>query len=392
MSLFRTLLIAFLASVFADENQYYNQQANYNGNDDGMQGYNQNYLSNQQQGDDYIKYWTDYQIVAKRCIVYKNVDQIIFQVFTGNDHCTSEPIGTYVTPVPYYMQGSLAQEQQKYQDMGQDDYALPDAAQYISCVPYETKSGYYWMQLGCADDTTQALAVNIYEDNQCTKRSLVEGYDDANIDVSAIQLQFKKCKACVNWYNMDNDQWDDAFFENHQMQAPLCSTAWNYKQTCGNKCRHVGLQEEKEGWTKPDKIMLVVLVLFSAVMTGLILKKRQKMSSKDALLEQAAMNAAGLQTTHVIGMFALVVLVIAVFAALGLKNVTWILLLGMNLGLFIYLMKLTYDSIAAEGDSLIGPDGEILRRDSDDSSVEEGSRESSSKPNNNGTYQLPTIT
>ena len=203
------------------------------------------------------------------------------------------------------------------------------------------------------------------------------------------QLQFKKCKACVNWYNMEDDQFDDAFFEQHQMQAPLCSTAWTYKQTCGSRCRKVGLQEEKEGWNGPDKIMLGILVLFSAVMTGLILKKRQKMSSKDALLEQAAMNAAGLQTTHVIGMFLLITLVIAVFAALGLKEVTWSLLLGMNLGLFAYLMKLTYDSMA-QSDTLIGPDGEIFRRDSDDSSVEEESGEASSKPN--GTYQLPTIT
>ena len=84
------------------------------------------------------------------------------------------------------------------------------------------------------------------------------------------------------------------------------------------------------------------------------------------------------------------------FAALGLKSITWILLLGLNLGLFGYLMKLTYDASMAEGETLIGPDGEILRRDSDDSSVEdEGSRHSSKHPagnENNGTYQLPTIT
>lgn len=177
-----TILTALAACVYGEDN--------YNGNDDGMQGYNYNYLNNnqQEQGDDYIKYWTDYQIVAKRCIVYKNVDQIVFQVFTGNDHCTSDPIGTYVTPVPYYMQGYLGQEQQKYQEMGQDDYVVPDAAQYISCIPYETNSGYYWMQLGCADDSTQSLAVNIYKDNECTKRSTVDGYDDSTIDVSSIQV------------------------------------------------------------------------------------------------------------------------------------------------------------------------------------------------------------
>lgn len=186
MSLFRTTFFLALAALGWAEN---NQQQQANGNDDGMQGYNNNYLNNDQEDDDYIKYWTDYQIVAKRCVVYKNMDQIVFQVYTGNDHCTSEPIGTYITPVPYYMQGYLAEQQQKMKDMGQDDYVYPEAAQYVYCIPYETNSGYYWMQLGCADDSTQSLAVNIYQDNQCTKRSLVNGYDDSTIDVSSIQVR-----------------------------------------------------------------------------------------------------------------------------------------------------------------------------------------------------------
>ena len=50
-------------------------------------------------------------------------------------------------------------------------------------------SGYYYMQLGCADSSTQAIAVNIYQDNQCTKRSIVDGMDDSTIDVSEIQVR-----------------------------------------------------------------------------------------------------------------------------------------------------------------------------------------------------------
>ena len=208
MSFFRAaLFLAWWALVGAEDGQYYGGDGNYNvndnGNDDGMQGYNNNYLDNQQQGDDYIKYWTDYQIVAKRCIVYKNVDQIVFQVFTGNDHCTSDPIGTYVIPVPFYMQGYLAQEQLKRQDMGQDDYVQPDAAQYVSCIPYETNRGYYYMQVGCADDSTQAIAINIYQDNQCTKRSVVDGYDDSSIDVSSIQVRsFSVALVCACFRTM----------------------------------------------------------------------------------------------------------------------------------------------------------------------------------------------
>lgn len=192
---------------------------------------------------------------------------------------------------------------------------------------------------------------------------------------------------------MEDDQFDDYFFEQHQMQAPMCATAWTYKAKCNRKCRTVGLQNEIEGWNTPDTIMLIILVFFAALMGFLIMQKRKKMTTKDAIMEQASLHAAGLQTTHVIGLFALVVLVIAVFAALGLKNITWVLLLGMNLGLFAYLMKLNYESMEAESEGLVGPDGQILRNDSDESSVGDGSRSSSRPANaNNGTYNLPTIT
>jgi hypothetical protein len=39
-----------------------------NGDDDGMEAYNNQY-EYQQQGDDNIKYWTEYAILPKRCIV-----------------------------------------------------------------------------------------------------------------------------------------------------------------------------------------------------------------------------------------------------------------------------------------------------------------------------------
>ena len=101
------------------------------------------------------------------------------------------------------------------------------------------------------------------------------------------------------------------------------------------------------------------------------------------------MSAAGLQQPHVIGMFILVILVVAVFALLGLKNITWALLLITNTALFGYLMKLTVDSGVSASETVIGPDGTIMRRDSDDSSME-SSRDSSRR--NAGTYMLPTLT
>ena len=97
-----------------------------------------------------------------------------------------------------------------------------------------------------------------------------------------------------------------------------------------------------------------------------IIKKRQKMSNKDALLEQAAITAAGLQQSHILGIFALLILIITIFGLLGLKKITWALLLILNITLFGYLIKLTLDGSVKE--SIIGPDGKIVvdEEDSDD--------------------------
>jgi len=205
------------------------------------------------------------------------------------------------------------------------------------------------------------------------------------------KLPFKKCKACINWYDM-NEEVDDQYYDQHMTNAPWCSTAWSVKETCGRKCQHTGLESVNgEGWNTSDKILLAILSIFGLIMLGLIVRKRQKMSNKDALLEQAALSASGLQQPHVVGIFILVVLVVAVFALLGLKNITWALLLIINTALFGYLMKLTVDSGVSTGETVVGPDGTIVRRDSDDSSCDSDA-DSSRRAANAGTYVLPKIT
>ena len=120
-------------------------------------------------------------------------------------------------------------------------------------------------------------------------------------------------------------------------------------------------------------------------MLALIMKKRTKMSKKDVLLEEAAMSAAGLQQTHVVGIFALTLLVIAFFGLLGLKSITWTMLLLVNTLLFGYLMKLTIDS----GMNVpIGPDGQVIPPD--ESSDEED--DDDDEEDVTGTYQSPKAT
>jgi hypothetical protein len=170
-----------------------------------------------------------------------------------------------------------------------------------------------------------------------------------------------------------NGNVDDGFYEKRMTEAPLCSAAWESKKTCNRKCQKIGVEKShaEQGWNASDNMLLIILITFCVILVGLIIRKRNKMSNKDSLLEQAAMNAAGLQTPHIIGIFALIIVVIAVFALLGLKNVTWALLLILNTALFGYLMKLTVD--ASANAEIIGPDGSVIRNDDsdDDSSLDD---------------------
>lgn len=193
------------------------------------------------------------------------------------------------------------------------------------------------------------------------------------------------------WVDKSDDQIDDMFFENRQTNSPLCSTSWNYKKTCNRRCRSIGI--DRDGWSTPDKILLTILAFFGAGMLYTIVKRREKMSNKDALLEQAAMSAAGLQQYHVIGLFLLYILVVIIFALQVMKNITWAMLLIMNTALFAYLMKLTMDSGVGSGETVIGPDGTIIRHaDSDDSSTESAPTPTGHNPG--GSFepaQLPEI-
>ena len=117
-----------------------------------------------------------------------------------------------------------------------------------------------------------------------------------------------------------------------------------------------------------------------------IISKRQKMSNKEVLLEQAAISAAGLQQSHILGIFALLILIITMFALLGLKKITWALLLMINIVLFAYLMKLTVDGSVKE--TIIGADGKIVEAEDSESEDEEDEVE---MPAPVGQYQNPDL-
>jgi hypothetical protein len=104
--------------------------------------------------------------------------------------CQDSPIGTYITPVPNFLQGYLQYYMQIQEDKGYDDYELPEVADYAYCTRVVIQNEEKYLQIGCSDDNSLSVAVNIYDDNTCETRSTIEGgYDDANIDVSEIQVR-----------------------------------------------------------------------------------------------------------------------------------------------------------------------------------------------------------
>jgi len=384
LCLFISLNVSFAEDYYEagyDDGQYYAEE------DDGAAAADDGADEVVYYDDEYIKYWTEYAVLPKKCITYDNVDMIVFSVYSkAYEHCMDKPEGTYMTTVPTFVQAYVDQLESNAEDMGVDDYASPDLT-FINCNQYETNNGVYYAQLGCTDDDSQSLSVQLYSDNTCeTPDRNQYGEDDLAFDVDDLQLPFKECKSCVNFVNTNEDDVDDQYFENKMTNAPLCSTIWASKVACDRKCKRLGNDSSVEGWNTSDKILLSVLGVFSAVMLAVILKKRKSMSNKDMLLEEAALSAAGLQQTHIIGIFVLVILVVVMFGLLGFKGITWGMLLVINAIVFGYLMKLTVDGLKV--DPKVGPDGQLLE---EESSEEEGDDDEEEEDETDGQYKSPQV-
>ena len=213
--------------------------------------------------DDAIEYWTNYAIYPKRCVHYNNNDHIMFAMYEkASNHCVDAPLGTYVASVPTFVYAYLEQAADNAADAG-EEYEYPAASDYLDCTLKQIGGVDYYVQLGCSDYDPTTLAVNIYSDAQCTEHSHVDGYDDANLSVD-ISVSFGKCTPCVVWFDKNADDIDDQYYVNKQMNSPLCSAMWEYKETCDRGCQKMGNLASSwgDGWNKADKVLLSILSLF----------------------------------------------------------------------------------------------------------------------------------
>ena len=352
-----------------------NADQDYNGGNDDWNAIQAEYA-----GDDYIKYWDGYAVLPKSCVTMGGQDVVVFSVFeNGYKQCSNSPLGTYYVPVQYFLQAYLQQVEANQIDMGNEDYELPAESVYSECT-YKAVNGVdYYVMAGCDDTDRHQLAVNIYSDNTCeTPSKNAAGMDDANIDISDIQIPFQQCQQCVIWMDVNDDEVDDKYYENKQISAPLCSKVWSLKEKCGMKCKRLSKEKGagRSWWNGSDVILLLAMSAFAGGMLTAIVKKRRKIIEKgDALLADptgvekrtAAVDAVPTKTLYMAfgGVFGLFI-ICALFAA---KKLTWFLIICLNVCLFGYLLKLVLDySAMVEDDEDDDDDDED--DDDDDEDVE----------------------
>lgn len=253
------------------QQNYYNE--NYNDDDAAAAAaYDDKYANNNAENpyaeDGSILYWTDFAIFPKRCVNWNGVDQIKFEMYEKSyKHCSDSPMGTYMTPVSTFVNAYLNQLVNNAADEGDEEYEVPEvAAAYAQCGMGPKLNGVqYYYQVGCADNNPLALAINIYEDADCSTPSELNGYDDSNLEVD-ITLPFQKCTPCVIWMDKNDDEVDDRYYLNKQTNAPLCSNVWEYKEECNGKCQVKTRYSVREGWNKADKVLLTILSFFGEYM------------------------------------------------------------------------------------------------------------------------------
>ena len=166
-----------------------------------------------------------------------------------------------------------------------------------------------YIQVGCLPATGKALTFHTYKDAECKKP--LDRYGDnsdsrailSSIGASNVNVHFGSCHHCVVWperQDGDDDDAshrsrefvadDDAFWNGHGHDSPMCQSADAVRHRCGVKCR-VAMAERYNGYghytrglTTTGKVVAFVLAASVAVAIALIDRERKGVSTdKDPL-------------------------------------------------------------------------------------------------------------
>lgn len=299
--------------------------------------------------------WNDYSIEPKRCMIMKGKHYIAFDMYgKGHKQCAKKREGTFLMDVGKFAKAYVAQKQIDYKLAG-NDYGGADALDYTECTEVAYNDVYYYAKLGCS--TQGGLKVVTYSDAYCTQdlSTNIGLYND-------VKIQFNVCQSCVSWPAESSGGDDDAAEEEEEMDlddnfgvyhaydSKLCGAAAQYGSNCGWGCQKQvkraiaasgnGSYNVKRVWGRFEKFCLAFWSLAAVSLVWVVLKQRRMMSREDAIVEEAAMNGVGLKKRHVFPI-ALAVIFATLFAMFMVwKKMTWILLVGTNVGLFAHFVFL----------------------------------------------------
>mmetsp|Transcript_15024 Transcript_15024/g.21464 ORF Transcript_15024/g.21464 Transcript_15024/m.21464 type:complete len:370 (+) Transcript_15024:93-1202(+) len=302
--------------------------------------------------------WSDYAMIAKRCITFKDEDYIVFEMFgKGHNVCKKKSLGYYKSTIPDFVKAYTKQMEDNADIEGQGFDLSEDAMNLLQCSQYYVNDALLYVKVGCRSNTGRGLQVMTYSDEYCTVKSNTNY--NVNVDISTLRINFDTCKDCVVWpNNQGNDDqaqaYDDGFYYDHEYESPLCSGAWFYKSECNGKCRKLtnsSSESKSKHFSVFGKFLLFVFSVLGLFLLLAVLAQRKKMSTKDALLEEAVVKKVGIEMKYIPRIVLGIILLVCLLMLLEIKVLTWLSLIIINMFLFGYWCYLKY---RAEGKVTVG--------------------------------------
>jgi hypothetical protein len=162
-------------------------------------------------------------------------------------------------------------------------------------------------------------------------------------------MTFGTCLSCTSNPSADDDVTMATFaeagytddFANYD--AKLCATVHSNSDTsgsCGWGCKRsvkkgsAASSATSTGWNALEKFFLFFWSFAGIGLVWVVLKQRRMMSREDAIVEEAAMNGVGIKKRHVFPIALAVVFLTLLGMFMVWKKLTWLLLIGANVGLF----------------------------------------------------------
>ncbi|KAL7437518.1 hypothetical protein ACHAXM_005665, partial [Skeletonema potamos] len=306
--------------------------------------------------------------------------KIAYELFkSGNNSCKKHSIGLFLSDVGPFAEAYVLQSQyDSYYLYGENKYGNPDAIKYSSCRAYENANddgSYTYLKLGCSN--TGGLKLFAYSDSSCTVEvtNNLGIYNDATVRFGAkfLIVTFGSCKSCISTPAADDDATKAGFYnagysdDFANYDSKLCATVHYNSDTsasCGwsckrqvNKSSSTSSSRSSHGWNALEKFFLFFWSFAAAGLIWVVLKQRRMMTREDAIVEEAAMNGIGIKKRHVFPIALGLLFLILLSMFLAWKKLTWILLIGVNVGLFAQFVYLRRKAKKAGG----GPDGGYVK-------------------------------